>query len=99
MRVIAKKTLREFWEQPNCKDSLEPLEARCREARNATWSSFGDVKRSFASASSVGNNRVVFNIHGNKYRLIVKWTYPIGVIYVRFIGTHQKYGQVDASTI
>ena len=99
MRVIAKRTLREFYEQPNRGDSQEALESWHREAKSADWRSFGDIKRTFASASGVANNRVVFNIHGNKYRLIVKLNYAVGIIYVRFIGTHREYDQVDASSI
>lgn len=99
MRVIAIKTLREHWEKPGRGDSKEPLEAWYAEARTASWKSFGDIKRTSASASGVGNNRVVFNIGGNKYRLIVKVNYPAGIVFIRFIGTHHEYDQIDASTI
>ncbi len=99
MRVIAKRTLREHWERPGRQDSKEPLQAWHAEAVAANWNSFADIKRISASASGVGNNRVVFNIGGNKYRLIVMVKYQSGIVFVRFVGTHQEYDQVDASTI
>lgn len=99
MRVIARRTLREHWEKPGREDSREPLEAWHAEACRADWNSFADIKRFSASASGLSDSRVVFNIKGNKYRLIVKINYPAGIIFIRFIGTHQEYDQVDASTI
>ena len=99
MRVIANRTLREHWEQPGREDSREPLEAWYAEAKNALWKNFGDIKRASASASGVANNRVVFNIGANKYRLIVKVNYPAGIVFIRFVGTHQDYDQINASTI
>lgn len=99
MRVIAKRTLREHWEKPSREDSKEPLEAWYAEAKAAHWKNFGDIKQTSASASSVANNRVVFNIGGNKYRLIVMVNYPAGIVFVRFVGTHEEYDQINASTI
>ena len=99
MRVIAKRTLREHWEKPGREDSKEPLEAWYAEAKAAIWKNFGDIKRTSGSASNVANSRVVFNIRKNKYRLIVHVNYPAGIVFVRFVGTHQEYDQIDASTI
>jgi mRNA interferase HigB len=91
--------LREHWEKPAREDSKEPLEAWHAEAKTTVWKSFADVRRSSASASGVANNRVVFNIGGNKYRLIVMINYPAGIVFIRFVGTHQEYDQIDARTI
>lgn len=99
MRVISRKTLSQFWESPNREDSEEPLRAWYREAKAAAWASFADVRSMSASASVVGNDRIVFNIRGNKYRLVVAINYPFGIVYIRFIGTHEEYDKIDASTI
>lgn len=98
MRVIAKRTLREHWEKLGRADSQEPLEAWYSEAKAATWNKFADIKLSYGSASAAGNDRVVFNIGGNKYRLVVMINYAAEIVYIRFIGTHQEYA-IDASTI
>jgi len=84
---------------PGREDSKEPLQAWYAEAKSALWNNFGDIKQISASASHVANNRVVFNIGGNKYRLIVKVHYPARIVFIRFVGTHQEYDQIDASTI
>ena len=77
MRIIAKRTLREFWEKPEHRDAEQPLKAWYAEARNATWSTPADIKARYRHASIVGNNRVVFNIAGNKYRLVVEGSAPL----------------------
>ncbi|MGC9523897.1 MAG: type II toxin-antitoxin system HigB family toxin [Anaerolineae bacterium] len=99
MRIIALRTLREFWEQPNCGDAEQPLKAWYAEAKNASWRTPADIKAQYGNASIVGDNRVVFNIGGNKYRLVVKFHYNTGIGYVRFIGTHQAYDGIDVETI
>lgn len=99
MRVIAKKALREHWERPGRADSQGPLEAWHTEARAATWTSFADVKRTYGSASNVGNQRIVFNVGGNKYRLVVRISYQAGIIFVRFVGTHAEYDLIKVDTI
>lgn len=99
MRVIAKRTLVNHWEKPGRDDSREPLEAWYAEAKVATWRSFADIKQTSATASSVAGDRVVFNIGGNKYRLIVKINYHAAVVFIRFVGTHREYDQIDARTI
>lgn len=99
MRVIAKRTLREFWEKPDCADAEQPLKAWYSEARNADWKKPQDIKERYRQASFLKDNRVVFNIAGNKYRLIVKINYPFGIVYVRFIGTHKQYDAIDAETV
>ncbi len=99
MRVIAKRTLREHWEKPSRADSKEPLEAWYSEAKTATWEKFADIKESYGSASIIPGDRVVFNIGGNKYRLVVKINYAAEIIYIRFIGTHQEYDRIEVSKI
>lgn len=100
MRIIAKRTLKEFWEsRPEYKDAQGPLEAWHHEAKLADWSSPADIKKQYRSASILKNNRVVFNVHGNKYRLVVKINYPVRVVYIRFIGTHEQYDKINAEEV
>ncbi len=97
MRVIAKSTLKEFWK--NHPDAEQPLKAWFREATRAEWKSPSDIKLIYSSASILKKSRVVFNISGNKYRLVVKVEYEWKLIYIRFIGTHEEYNSIDADTI
>ena len=99
MRIIAVRTLREFWEQPDRGDAEQPLKAWVKEAEDATWRTPAHIKAQYGNASIIGDNRVVFNIAGNRFRLVVKFHYNKGVGYVRFIGTHPEYDQIDAETI
>ncbi len=97
MRIIARSTLREFWEIST--ESEQALRAWIDDAAQADWQNPTDIKSTYANASIIANNRVVFNIKGNKYRLIVHIRYEIGIIFIRFIGTHADYDKVDAETI
>jgi mRNA interferase HigB len=97
MKVIAIGTLRAFWERHA--DAEQPLKAWYDEAKAASWSGPKDIKNLYASASFVGKNRVVFNIKGNSYRLIVAVAYRFQVVYIKFIGTHAEYDKVDAATV
>ena len=99
MRVIAIRTLREFWECPEYADSQGQLEAWNREVKHAEWSDPLDIKAQFRSASILKGGRVVFNIAGNKYRLVVWVNYPAQAIFIKFIGTHKQYDKIDAETI
>jgi mRNA interferase HigB len=99
MRVLSRSTLREFWEQPKYADSEPALTAWYDEAKHANWQTPQDIKALYRNASFVGNNRVVFNIHGNKYRLITAINYKFSMVYVRFVGTHAEYDKVDATTV
>ena len=100
MRVIALSTLRAFWEgTPACADAREPVLAWYRHVLRADWHSPAEVKMDFGTASILRDGRVVFNIAGNKYRLVVWINYPYRVVYVRFIGTHAQYDKIDAQTI
>jgi mRNA interferase HigB len=97
MRIIAKSTLRKFWEK--YPDAEQPLKAWHDEVRKADWNSFQDIKRQFRSVSIVGNDRVVFNIKGNNYRLIILILFRRGKAFIRFVGTHKEYDKIDAKTI
>jgi mRNA interferase HigB len=99
MRIIAKRTLREFWEQPAYRDAEAPLKTWYSEVRHAAWRTPADVKAHYGSASILPNDRVVFNIGGNKYRLIVLIRYDTQMVFVRFIGTHAAYDRIQAETI
>jgi mRNA interferase HigB len=97
LRVIEKKILREYWVKHP--DSEQQLKSWYQEAEDAEWKSPRDIKRDYPSASILAGNRVVFNIKGNHYRLIVKINYDYGMIWIRFIGTHSAYDKIDAQTI
>jgi mRNA interferase HigB len=99
MRVIARSTLREFWECPEYADSQGPLDAWYREVKQAQWSDPMEIKAQYRSASILKRGRVVFNIAGNKYRLVVGINYPTQTVFIKFIGTHEQYDQIDAETI
>ena len=99
MRIIARKTLRTFWERPGRRDAEGPLKAWFREVNRADWRGSADVKAAFRSASIVGDSRVVFNIAGNKYRLVARVNYPYRVVYIRFVGTHREYDQIDVNDV
>ena len=99
MRIISRRTLRVFWEKPQYADAEQSLKAWFREASNADWQNPSAIKASFRSASIVGNNRVVFNICGNKYRLVVRVNHQYRVMYVRFIGTHAQYDRIDVEEV
>lgn len=97
MRVIAKKTLREFWKKHS--DAEEQIKSWYQEAVEAKWKNTRDIKQKYVTASFLIDNRVVFNIKGNTYRLVVKINYSYGIVWIRFIGTHAEYDKIDASTI
>jgi mRNA interferase HigB len=99
MRIISRKTLRDFWEKLSHADSEQPLKSWFKIASEADWETPADIKEQFGSASFVGNNRVVFNIGGNKYRLVVAVNYPYRIMYIRFVGTHKQYDKIDAEEI
>lgn len=99
MRVIALSTLRRFWEDKAYADAREPLLAWYRQASKADWRNPAEVKRDFGRASILRDGRAVFNIGGNKYRLVVWINYPYRVVYVRFVGTHAQYDRIDAQTV
>ena len=100
MRVIALRTLRDFWKDvPEYHDAEAPTLAWYRDVEAADWSTPNAVKDQYGNASVLKDGRVVFNIGGNKYRIVVWINYPYRVVYIRFIGTHEQYDEIDAQTI
>lgn len=97
VRIIKKATLRNYWQRNP--DAAEPLKSWYREVKAADWKTPHDAKALFGNSSVVGDNRIVFNIAGNKYRLVVKFNYPYRVAYIRFIGTHAEYDEIDVEEI
>ena len=97
MRVIARKTLRNFWESHT--DARQPLQAWYADVKHAVWKRPSAIEEVYRNASFIANNRVVFNIKGNKYRLVVVIQYEHSIVYIRFIGTHRAYDKIDAATI
>lgn len=97
MRIISLKKLKEFWRlHPKAE---KPLRAWYADAKQSTWQSPTAIKVIYKNASIVANNRVVFNINGNDYRLVVAINYRFGILYIRFIGTHKEYDKIDVTTI
>lgn len=97
MRIISKKIFREFWEIHA--DAEQPLKAWHAKAKSAEWRTSSDIKNDYRNASFVANNRVIFNIKGNTYRLVVAINYDFGIIYIRFVGSHKDYDKIDTTTI
>ncbi len=99
MRIISVGTLKAFWEQPAYRDAEQPSRAWVTVVRAARWANPPAVKRMFNSADILRDGRVIFDIGGNKYRLVVWVNYHYGVVYVRFIATHRAYEAIDPRTI
>ncbi|WP_317993618.1 MULTISPECIES: type II toxin-antitoxin system HigB family toxin [Bartonella] len=97
MKIVKISTLQTFWAR--YPDAEQPLKAWVDEAKNAQWRSPHDIKEKYKNASILKNNRVVFNIRGNDYRLVVSIFYPAGWLYIKFIGTHKQYDAIDANTV
>lgn len=97
MRIISKKSLKTFWEHHS--DSEQPLRAWYGKVKSAQWKTTSDIKIDYKNASFVANNRVIFNIKGNTYRLVVAINYDYMIVYIRFVGRHKDYDKIDASTI
>lgn len=97
MRIIARKTLVEYWQKhPDCEEALKSW---FYEAKNADWKTPVEIKRIYRNVSILKNNRVVFNICGNKYRLVVIVHFTAGIIFIRFIGTHKEYDKINAEEV
>jgi mRNA interferase HigB len=97
MRVISRKTLRQFWDKhPNAR---QPLQAWYADVKHANWRSPADIKAVYQTASFISNNRIVFNMKGNKYRVVVVVEYRFSIIFIRFVGTHQEYDRIHAETV
>ena len=97
MRVIALGRLRNFWGRHPQAET--PLRSWYAEASRADWRSPADIKAAYRNASFLKNNRVVFNIKGNDYRLVIAVHYNRGMMYIRFLGTHREYDKIDATKI
>ena len=97
MRVIAKKILRDFWEKHN--DCEQQLKSWFQEAEKGNWITSIHIQNEYPNSRIIENNRVIFNIKGNNYRLIIKVNYKYGMIWIRFVGTHAEYDKIDPKTI
>ena len=97
LRIISKRALREFWEHH--RDAEGPLLAWYREVRQADWGDPTELKGKFPKASIIDSSRVVFNIKGNDYRVVVRINYRYRVVYVRFVGTHAAYDRIDVREV
>lgn len=95
MRILSTKRLKNFWENPNYSDSKDDLEVWVSIVKKANWQNTNEVVSEFPSADNVGNKRIIFNIKGNKYRLIVLFRYDLQRVYIRFIGTHKEYDKIE----
>jgi mRNA interferase HigB len=100
MRIIAVSTLRRFLARnPNYVDAHDPMMAWARQVTVADWSTPAEVKRDIRTASILRDGRVVFNIAGNKYRIVVWINYAYRTVYIRFVGTHAQYDRIDAKEV
>lgn len=97
MRILAKKILRDFWEKNP--ETKEQLKSWYQETSKSNWTNPNYVKEEFPNSRLIPNNRVIFNIKGNQYRLIVRVNYKYQMVYVRFIGTHEDYDKIDPTNI
>ena len=97
MRVFVKRTLRDFWERHP--DAEEPLDTWYRETEQARWPTPAAIRARYPNASIIGNDRVVFRIKGNAYRLVAHINYRAGRVYIRFIGTHSEYDRINAAEV
>jgi len=95
MRIISKKALKDFYENPSYYDSKSALEAWHKEVLKLDWNNPNEIKTMYRSASVIGDEKVVFNIAGNKYRLIVKINYHAKIVFIKFVGTHKQYDKVN----
>lgn len=99
MRVISHKKLKDFFETPGREDAKVALERWYDIVQESMWHTLADIRNDFPTADYIGNQHYVFDIRGNRYRLVVVVKFTIGRVYIRFVGTHQEYSQIDCSTI
>ena len=97
MRVVSRKTLREFWEKHA--DTEEQLKSWYRETEKVTWNNINELKKDYPSASILKDNKIVFNIKGNNYRLIVKFNFDFQISWILFVGTHAEYDKINANEL
>lgn len=99
MWVITQKKLKEFYETPGREDAKNALRKWLYIAKKASWKNLNDIRKDFPATDYAGNQRYVFNIRGNNYRMVVIIKFVAGLIYIRFVGTHEEYDKIDCSTI
>jgi mRNA interferase HigB len=99
MRVTAISNLKNFWGQPKYQQAEQPLKAWFQEVSQAAWQQPADIKAQYGNASILKDRRVVFNIKGNDYRLVVAVSYKLQLVFIKFVGTHKQYDAIDAQTI
>ena len=99
MKIVSHRKLREFYETKGCEDARVALECWFHVTEKSEWKNLSDIKNDFPATDYVGNQHYVFNIKGNKYRLVVVIKFTIGYLYIRFVGTHKDYDKIDCSTI
>jgi mRNA interferase HigB len=97
VRIFSRAALRDFWERHS--DAEQPLRAWHAEVEHANWASTADIRARHRSAEFVANNRVIFNVGGNKYRLVIAVKYDFKCVYIRFVGTHAEYDDIDPATV
>jgi len=99
MRIIKESTLTEYFNQSKYQQAMEPLKAWVYEVRSSIWDNASDLKAKYGNASIISSKRVVFNIKGNDYRLIVDVEYKLRIVFVVWFGTHKEYDKIDAKTV
>jgi mRNA interferase HigB len=99
VKIISRALLRRFWERPGCEDARQPLLAWFKEVEKARWKSPASVRSLYGSADLVGEGRIVFNIGGNKYRLVVWVKYSIQLVLIKWVGTHEEYDSIDVTMV
>ena len=99
MRIITKTTIDKYYKRPGREDSKNALLCWHQTVKNAEWKNFSDMKKDFNSVDAVGNQHYVFNICGNHHRLVVVVKFVVGIVYIRWIGTHAEYDKIDCRTI
>lgn len=97
VRIVSKKTLKDYYNKH--KETKSQLEAWYYEAKNSNWNNPVEIKEKFRTASIIGDNKVVFNIKGNKYRLVTKINYRMKTVYIKFIGTHKEYDKINVEDL
>ena len=99
MKIISRPVLRKLWERAGCEDAQQPLLSWFKEVEKASWKSPAEVKELYGSADFVGDGRIVFNIGGNKYRLVVWVNYTVELVLIKWVGTHEEYDAIDVTKI
>jgi len=99
MRIVSHRKLKEFYQTPGREDSEAALERWYEITEAAEWHTFAEMKEDFGSVDSVGNQHYVFNIGGNKYRLVVVVKFQMGYVFIRFVGPHKEYESIDVKEI